>query len=466
MSRRKSLQPEVPPLSPLPPPKAVMSVAWKWVVALLFCAYLGLSGMHLVTTPVLPNNTGSFINAPDEPAHLEYIRILTTEHRLPVRGDSTYEWHQPPLYYVLAAPLYALGPMAIRALSILMGALSLGLIFLSARKLFPNDPVLSVLALGIAALLPMREAVTASVGNDVLTELLFSLFLYQLIGAFTNGFTIRNAIPLGLTLGAALMTKATGLLLVPILFAALFLLWRQGESKPAVFRGAAWILVLALVCTAGWYGRNIQLYHELTPIKAFVHEFEGTAKASDWLGRPMTVDLWSGSLQSGEPMTRAGYLSLVANWTFRTFWAAYTPPALARQGIPRFLPPNYYLLYFLLVVVALAGLTRLHFRRNTDFSALQRSFVALMFLTLFLVAASFVGFIWTFFQAQGRYLYPAMLPIALLGALGLRAVFPPEYKDKATGLLLLILTVLSLAFITQGVMQAYGRSLPPGTAIG
>lgn len=458
MSRRKLRQPVVPPLAPLPPPAARLSAGWKWATALVFCAYLGLVIGHLATTPVAPTSSVNYINAPDEAAHLGYVRALAEGHRLPVRNDPnfpTYEWHQPPLYYVLGVPLYGAGGQAVRWASVGLGFVGLILIFLAIRRLFPNDPALAVFATGFAALLPMRQAITASVGNDVLTEVCFSLTLLLLIDAFRNGLTAQRAAYIGFAFGAALLTKATGLLLLPVVLAALPLLAREGETVPALWKGGAIVLAMAALMSAVWFARNRALYHEFTPVRAFVHEFEGTAKARDWIGKqPLAVNFWTGDLEPSETMAREGYLMLVANWTFRTFWAAYTPPRKAAVGAPEFLPPPFYALYGFFTLTALAGLIRLHFRRKTEFSGLQRKVIFLLFLTILLIAASFGGFVWTFFQAQGRYLYPAMLPLSLLAALGLRAVLPTRYRNTGMALTLALFCVLSIAFLTT-VVNAY-----------
>jgi 4-amino-4-deoxy-L-arabinose transferase-like glycosyltransferase len=339
---------------------------------------------------------------------------------------------------------------------VLLGLGSLGLIFLTVRRVFPDDPVLAVLALGVAALLPMRQAVTASAGNDPLIEFLFCLFLFQLVGAFTNAFTFRRSLQLGATLGAALLAKANGLLLLPLLALALFLLWREGESPRSVLAGAGVMLLAAMMLVTPWLARNYSLYGELTPVRSFMREFEGTAKASDWLGQPRGVDHWSGEITPGAPLTRAGYLGLVGDWSFRTFWAAYTPPRLAAAGVPRFLPPNFYLLYGMVVAAAGAGLTVLHFRRRAEYKGIKQAFIYLWFGTLFLVAASFVGFVWTYFQAQGRYLYPAILPTSALAAMGLRAVFPEQLRDRATLGILALLALLAFAFLLTSVIPTYG----------
>jgi 4-amino-4-deoxy-L-arabinose transferase-like glycosyltransferase len=428
--------------------------------ALLVCAYLCLTLGHIYTTPVLPVNAGSFINAPDERAHLIYVRAIAYGGRAPVQGDKefpTYQWHQPPLYYTLASIFYAGGDRAVRWFSPLCGLATLYVIFRAVRRLFPEEPALAALAMGFAALLPMRHAITGAVGNDALIELLFSLTLLFLIEAFRGGFTLRRAGMIGGVVGAALLTKATGLLLLPVVGAALFLLWKEGEPSKAVWQGGLALLAVTAVLAVPWYARNYQLYGEFTPVKGFLREFEGTSKASDWIDkRPLAVDAWSGEIRPNDtPMSRIGYLNLVANWTFRTFWASYTPPRLAAMGIPQFLPVSFYLLYVLGTLAAVMGLIPLHFRQRADFTRRQRFLIYLFFLTVALVIISFVGFIWTFFQAQGRYLYPAMLPLSLFFALGIRSLSPVKYRDLISLAILALFFVLSLTFLLTAVIPTY-----------
>jgi 4-amino-4-deoxy-L-arabinose transferase-like glycosyltransferase len=458
--RKRSLAPNAPPLSPLHPPAERLPRLWIVTTALLVCAYLGLTVGHIYTTPVLPVNAGSFINAPDERAHLIYVRAIAYGGRAPMQRDAefpTYQWHQPPLYYALASFFYAGGDRAVRWFSLLCGLATLCILFRSVRRLFPEEPVLAALAMGFAALLPMRQAITGSVGNDALIELLFSLTLLYLIEAFRGGFTLRRAGAIGAVVGAALLTKASGLLLLPVVAAALFLLWKEGESLKAVWQGGVALLAVTATLILPWYARNYQLYGELTPVKGFLREFEGTSKASDWIGKRMlAVDVWSGEIrQSDTPMTRAGYLNLVANWTFRTFWASYTPPRLAAMGIPQFLPAPFYLLYGLATLAAGIGLIRLHFRQRAELTKRQRFLIYLFLLTIALVLLSFTGFIWTFFQAQGRYLYPAMLPLSLLFALGIRSLSPVKYRDLISLAVLALLLIMAAAFLFTAVIPVY-----------
>lgn len=458
MRRSRGLQPDVPPLAPLPPRAESLPVAWRWITALVIVAYLALSAGHIAATPVLSPSDGSFINAPDEPAHLGYVAILAREGRLPRPSDPTYEWHQPPAYYAIVTPFFRAGPYVVRWVTMLMGLASVCLIFLAVRRLFPSDPVLAVLAMGLAALLPMRQAVYASVGNDALLELLCSAFFLVLVPAFTHGFTPQRAAVIGGVIGWALLTKANALLLIPIAIYALYLLrTKSGESGRNVALGALALFGCCLALAAPMLIRNLSLYGEVTPMRAFREAFAGTVKASDWIdAKPVTDDLWTGSLHNSEPMSRVGYVRLVANWTFRSFFAAYTPRNAAKYGVPFFpQPPAFYVPFVLMGLLAAVGLGKLHMRRREAVTSIQLAFIWMMFAFTGLVALAFAGFTWTYFQAQGRYLYPAMLPICVLAALGIRAAVSPARREFVSLCVLATMVLLAFVFLFVYIQPTY-----------
>jgi hypothetical protein len=64
-----------------------------------------------------------------------------------------------------------------------------------------------------------------------------------------------------------------------------------------------------------------------------------------------------------------------------------------------------------------------------------------------LVTCAFVAFIRVYFQAQGRYFYPAMASISLLFVLGWRWIVPSRYFSIAAGMLLALLGAFSGALL-------------------
>ncbi|MEP6756485.1 MAG: hypothetical protein ABJA67_13350 [Chthonomonadales bacterium] len=441
-------------LSPLPPKSAPLLLWHKALLGFILVAHLALGIVMATNIPVLPINSGSLIHAPDEAAHIEYIRILHDEHRLPRQGQTTYEWHQPPLYYAVAAVVYPLGYVAMRCISIAFGLGSLILIFLTARQLFPEWPLVAISATGFVGLMPMHQAINATVGNDCLIELLFCFFFYNCSQALLTGLTAIRAIHIGLIVAGALLTKSNSVILLPLAVLLWYFLWRIGELPAKLKRGAVTAGLLICILTAGWYARNYRLYGEVTLVKGFMREFEHTQRASDWIGQDVVLEAWTGRIHqvTGSNMSRMDYEALIANWTFRSFIAAYTPFAVAKVGAPRFLPPNAYLLPALLMLAGIVGWLK-KVDQSSALNSHQKAFAKVLFVGLALVVLSFFGFTLTFFQGQGRYLFPALLPMSILLAYGWKRLLPERYFKPFVLFGLFVMFAISIAFVATGVIQ-------------
>ena len=429
VTRKKSILSEPgPPLSPLPATAQPTPTSLLWVFPALLVVYLVLACTHMMLAPT--GETG-YQNAPDEAAHMAYVRSLalghfpTMQQPLPARLTApSYEWHQPPLYYLFAMIFLPLGEKMVRLASVLCGTIALWMIYRTLRLAYPERPLLAITAAGVAALIPTHVAITSTVNNDVLLELFFSGTLLALLASFHGGFTTRRAIWLGLGISGAILTKATGLLLLPISLFGLLLFWRAGESSKTLLRGAGIAIGTILALTGWWFVRNLMLYGEPLPLHGFAVAFAGTKQASEVASR---IGGWG------------AYLIQMAQGIFMSFWAVYGRPEDLKYGVPRFLPDSIYLLMGFVCIMALIGMIRIHFRRHLEFSQTQIYSIWLLFASVGLVAASFFMFILKYFQMQGRYLYPAMLPISFILALGWLSVFPPRYQALASALLLTLL---------------------------
>lgn len=428
--KRNSNAETMPTLSPLYPEPVAASGLWRWVLWLIVLAYVGLAGYH---ASVMPTGATGYQNAPDEAAHVQYVRSLA-RGVMPTQANASgdpfgYEWHQPPLYYALGTVFLPMGEKGLRGLSIVCGVVSLLMIYRTARLFVPNDPELAILATGIAAFIPTHLALTSAVNNDALLEAWCCVVLYQVLTAFRSGLNLWRAAWIGVTVGLALLTKVTGLLLLPTVLFAFVLMLKHGETGKSLGRGMAGMLAGFLVVSGWWFVRNQVVYGQFLPLAQFNAAFSGTMQAqtmADALGG------WG------------AYWQHCAWGVFRSFWAVFGTPATAANGMPRFLPDQIYLLFGLLVLVVAGGMTRLHFRRKTDFLGVQQHYLWTLFAFLGLVGVAFVLFLSKYYQIQGRYLFPAMLPLSVIMALGWRAALPDKYRSTGSGLLLVLLFVMSL----------------------
>ena len=150
----------------------------RWVLAAIVGVYVLLGSLYAAFTPRW--------QAPDEPAHFNYIRYLVEQVRFPVLqvGDYPaeyleeikaarfpasmsiepirYESHQPPLYYLLGAVVYRSTSLlganaqfyALRFFSVALGAAVLLALHALAAEVFPDDRWPALLATAFVAVIP------------------------------------------------------------------------------------------------------------------------------------------------------------------------------------------------------------------------------------------------------------------------------------------------------------------------
>ncbi len=415
-----------------------MERRWQIALGCVLIVFTIYALLHAVTTP---RGATGYQDAPDEAAHTSVVRAVANG-RLPSRGNPapvphegtppSYEWHQPPLYYVLAAPLAGAGAVALRCVNVVLGLGAVLAIWWGVRLFDPEDSALAVAAAGIAAFTPTHIALCSAVTNDILLELLFTATLIAVMGAAHSGFTPGRAGWIGLFIAGAILTKTTGLLLLPLLGIAGVTLLSQGAGAKALLGRGIYILMIILVGTGWWFVRNRMLYGEILPLRAFNEAFGGTMQASE-VARALHG--WG------------AYARHMALGTFCSYWAVFGTRAGSRLGIPEFMPLELYGAYAALVAAGAYGLARLHWERASRFSAEQLGVIRLSFASVLVVAAAYILFILKYYQMQGRYLYPAMFPISLLLALGLRRTLGPLWYKGAPSAILFGMGLMAGGFM-------------------
>lgn len=202
----------------------------------------------------------------DEPAHLNYARIIADHAALP--GATVTERQQPPLYYLLAAALLRIGaaPVALRFLSIALGAAAIACAGLTVRRLAPRRPWLAAGTATALALLPGFQFVSASITDDsVATAAGALLLLVTTHVAMAAAPTRRLLLAVGGSIAVALLAKETDLPLVIVLAGVVVWRWRRLS-----FAQLMAIAVPVAVIAGWWYARNLVAFHRplppLTPI--------------------------------------------------------------------------------------------------------------------------------------------------------------------------------------------------------
>ncbi len=427
----------------------------RTILAVIVVTYLFTATLYALYTPRW--------QAPDEPAHYNYVQELATRGTFPVLqpGDYDaayqarvvtsrfdpqysiapfrYEFHQPPLYYLLALPVYTLtrgAVLPLRLLSVLIGAVLVVVVYALGRRVFPQVPAIALGAAAFTAFLPMHVTMLAAVNNDGLAELLIALLLLlcvhvvQLPDPDPRQAAVRwRWLGIGLVLGLGLITKSTVYTMIPVVLVAMTAtVWRVRRQAPqrasAVF---AWALLLVglpvLLLALPWWLRNLSVYG-----------------GTDFLGLQRHDEVVVGQLRTAQFVAEQGWAALVSRfgtWTFRSFWGQFGWMSVLMDA-------RIYVALLGLSVTAAVGAAFAVLQAWRGGEAQARWAWLLLGAALLGALAGYLGYNLSFVQHQARYLFPAIPVIALLFAAGLDAVVRQPWVSRAAAGVLALVWLLSL----------------------
>lgn len=386
--------------------------------------------------------------APDEHFHFFTVKSVVDNGRLPV-VDEEYdellgpEAAQPPLYYVLGAALivpldtdgarediwfnpfawigdasaltninrvvhtpaeawpwqgYPLAAHVLRLFSLLLGLGTLLAIYRAGRLLWPDDDAKPLLATALVAFLPQFNFIHGSITNDALITFLASAALAQLIWLWQRlapgepppqRLWLRLLV-LGLTIGLAALSKTAGILLLVYSLGFLFVLALRHRDRRLAAQAAVLVGGMA-VAVAGWlWLRNWNLYGDVTAANQFVRIAGGDRSYT--LGQVLGE---SGGLSQSLVAVFGWFNVRPPDWIFWV-WAAIG------------------------LVAVIGGLSCLALRlsngRQPSSGGLLKWPGLLPLLLAGWVPAVYAGlaaFMLRTEAAQGRLLFPAILPLAL-----------------------------------------------------
>jgi 4-amino-4-deoxy-L-arabinose transferase-like glycosyltransferase len=450
-------------------------------LTLILALYLLITLAYGVVNPLF--------EAPDEHWHFFTAVYIAENRQLPMVEEPYDTWlsqeaAQPPLYYILGAALiapidtstareavwlnpfgtqgignaaalvnrnqvvhtsaeqwpwqgYALAGHVLRLFSTLLGLGTLLAIHGSARLLWPQNERLPLLATALAAFLPQFNFLHAAISNDTLIIFLCSLALWQLIWLWQRPVTAKRLLLLGITIGLAVLTKNAGVLL--LLFAAGFLAVHSVKDGfnawPQKLGRWSWqtavYLLLPVLLLAGWlWWRNWQLYGDWTATNQFIRIAGGDRGFNLLQVLAESGGLWRSLFGV------FGWFNLLA-------------------------PAWVYAIWNILAIAGLLGLLRWVISEwrvestRTLHSLIARALPLLLAGWLLVVYAGLLLFMLRTPAAQGRLLFPAIVPLALGLAAGLHR-WDWRWLDWLAPAAALMTTIFCLWWI---ISPAY--ALPP-----
>jgi 4-amino-4-deoxy-L-arabinose transferase-like glycosyltransferase len=373
------------------------------------------------------------IGAPDERQHANYISHLMSGQGFPIFDPKdpdlyeSYQSHQPPLYYLLATSWAKVTGVSeveshdsgikLRFLNVLIGAFTIWGVFCLGKWAFADDRS-ALLGAAVAALLPTQAALDGAISNDPLLICLCTWTLAFGALAMREHWCWGLAPRVALLAGLAILTKTTG---VALILALPIMCWLPKQGRPTLAHLGAMAAIMAVLVLPWWF-RNQSLYGDPLAMGAFNKAFVGSPQASafiDGLGAPTYWIQWVGWWTARSFIGVFGYMDI---------WLTNTGGQSGAVGI--------YILDLLLIVLAIVGAIATWPSEDTK----QRNASILFGLFSTVVLVLFLRFNAQYFQAQARYLMPAIGPIAAVIGFGAPRLW------KARPALLPAVLVLSLAF--------------------
>ncbi|MBN1310815.1 MAG: DUF2142 domain-containing protein [Anaerolineae bacterium] len=408
------------------------------IIAISFAA---LATVYSLITPVF--------EASDEIFHYPVIQHIQTTGELPVQRPGTetlweQEGSQPPLYYLIGAGLTSwidtsdltyirttnphaklgipldpdnknmvlhtgteafpwqgtvLAVHIIRFFGIVLGTGSVILAYMLVQTIWPDNRPLAWLSMGLVAFNPMFLFITASVNNDNLTVFLSTWIMLLLIRVLKAGLTKRRTITLAIITALATLTKISGLTLLPVVGLVLLIhAWHTREWRQMTSAALA-VAATCLAIAGWWYLRNHMLYGELLGLNTHVAVAGGRE---------------------------------IALWDLRHEWYGFWVSYWSLFGAVNILAdPGVYTFYTVLCLAAIAGLVWWAIR---IIRTKRRDDLVLLGLLALQVAVVFAGVIrWTMqtYASQGRLIFPAIVALSTLIALGLLSLLPKSWQTWA-----------------------------------
>jgi Predicted membrane protein (DUF2142) len=340
-------------------------------------------------------------------------------------GDVLSATGNPPLYYALQAIPYKLTPggrvldklTVMRALSTLLGAVTVLLVFLFLRELLPaSRRVWSAGAL-VVAFQPLFGFISGGVNNDDLLYPAAAAVLWALARAFRRGLTPARGALIGFSLGVGLVSKLTLIGFVPAIALAVVLLARRAwsEDRRAALRGAGLALGLAGAPFALYALLNDLLWHR-SAIAGGVGRVSGAHGRTFSFGAELS-HVWQLFLPHLWMHPQFGYFPL---------WEAWFKGFVGRFGWLDYGFPQWFYDFALLVWLGVAALAVAELVRRRGALARRRGELAVYVLALVGLCAE-IGVQSYRFEIvtggvfeQARYLLPALCLYAAVAALAIR----------------------------------------------
>lgn len=226
---------------------------WVALLGLILTAATLLRVFYVLATPY-------WVRGHDTDGHIEYIEYIAENWQLPKPNEGWEYWH-PPLYYVKGAAWMSAGEalglnrmerlFSLQIMALLLSLLTLGICVWIGWMLFEKKerPIALPWFTAAIAFIPSLIFNAARINNDVLAITLAFAAIGCLI-AWWKKQTWKMWIAVAVLIGLHLLTKNTGLLLLPVVFGSLLLARGVTWKRKAILGGISLGIIVLL---SGWF---------------------------------------------------------------------------------------------------------------------------------------------------------------------------------------------------------------------
>lgn len=457
---------------------------WPLVMLLVFNVALSLA--FSLVNPLYEST--------DELHNYRYTRYILAKGKLPELDPDQprIQAHHPPLYYLLGAAAtfwikpdsawdfepawnpywgfhdwqvgadnknhYLHGPeeafpatgtplaaRVARWVNVILGALTVGVTYLTARRVFTKDDVLPWGAAAIVAFNPQFLYLSGAVNNDVAAGLAGSAIVLACVDQAGRPLTLGRAALMGLLLGLALNTKFNLVFMLAVIELAFVMAARRERSWKKWLVANLILLTVTLALSGWWFVRNQILYGEPTAIRR-------------------TNELWGGR----DPQHSWGAALLELPYAWSSLWGRF-----GYGQIP--MPAWIYIVILVVTVVAFIGLAALLVRRIVsrrgqgkagrtgelnDASPDLRASAVLSFGVLVFAGMVFGYMLISTAGPMGRFFFPALPALATLIMLGLGQLVSKRHLAVLSSAVAVAMFALALYALVGILAPAYARPAP------
>lgn len=380
----------------------------KYIASLLMFSF----AVFMLYAIIIPFNY-----APDEKLRFDIVDFIRKYKELPIGGDSrlyygefgvTYAF-KPYIAYVFSAALCIfidllninIEPfMVSRFFSVICGVGTIYFTYLICKRIFIKSKVKYILPIFLATI-PQFAFLNSYVNQDSFMIFLSSITVFLWIEGVANNWEWDVVIKISIVNGLIMLTYMNG---YSIILCTVILVIITYKDKNAEFYKKTAIFVLIVILVSGWFFiRNLIIYNG---------ELFGSSISLE-LQEKLAIESLKPSLRDVPYKHGFNMFTMIVHtdWLkkcFMSFWAL-----LGNMDIR--LNSGYYFIYVVIsvltIIVLINNMRRSLVNRNYGYNLKLRIVFIIEIFVVLIISMRYSTY--NDFQPQGRYVYPAIIPIII-----------------------------------------------------